>query len=98
MYSVSCLIVVCSCLIYVVYVYFICRLTFLFPEDGYSMPESWELNNLIFTMFISALVLGFIIKLSFPKNTSVRDVVDQSECTFKFVNHNAYYRIFYFLY
>ena len=30
------------------------------PEDGYSMPESQEVNNLIYAMFIFALVLGFI--------------------------------------
>ena len=49
----------------------------LVPEDGYSMPESWEVNNSNYTMFIFALVLGFIIKLRFPKNTSVRDVTNK---------------------
>ena len=66
--------VVISCLIYVYYVHSRCRVTFLFPEDGYSIPESYEVKNLIYTMFIFTLVLGFIIKLRFPKNTSVCDV------------------------
>ena len=48
-----------------------------FPEDGRSTPKSYEVNILIFTLFVFALVLDFIIKLRFPRSTSVRDVIEK---------------------
>ena len=55
------------------------------------MPKSQEVTTLVFTMFIFALVMGFIIKQTFPKNTNVRDVIiDESLSHGHWIKFNSF--------
>ena len=55
----------------------ICRLK-LYPEDGLSLPESLKGKYISCAkMFFIAPVFTFILKLRFPVNRSVRDVIQR---------------------